>query len=229
VAALSSHDKYGRSTDITGTNMSDTVAAIFNASWGSTHTLTVEGVGKGYLLVGQLVYGEGITDGTYITEATETAVVTAQTFGNQTIRVLSIQYGSLRVGDEMSGDGVLAGTKVLSIDEGGGYSEYTQRVDLNSTGWITLTSAVTNSHDSVVFRAVNTGEGTYTMSRVQVDGGRGVSLKAAEPTVKRALNFHLIHSHTRVAQRVCPPGNFCLDGLRNKCPVGTFGNTTGRC
>ena len=241
-------------------------AAQFVASWGYTTQMRVHTLDSGFLRPGQLIYGAGITDGTTIIAATETAKINASTFGNDVVDVLSVFTGGVAVGDEVSGTGIPAGARVVSLASGGSLSPYTGRVDISGAGRFILSHPVTSAQTGITLRAINTGVGTYTISHVQVDKGEFVGLKSAgmtcppppsdilitekphalpmrnynlcdltcqfsnfitEPSIKRAVPHEKIHDHTRASQQVCPLGNFCQNGIRNKCPVGTFGNTTG--
>ena len=224
--ALSNADVLGFSSEISGTNLTSP-AAIFTASWGRTTHLHVSDVTSGVLWPGQLIYGRGITDGTVIVNAMETARVTASTFGNETVDILGVISGSISVGDAIFGTGIAEGTRVVSLETGGGYSEYTGRVDINNTGRIVLSHSVFSSQMGITLRTQNTGVGVYTISQVQNDNGVEVLLKSADMTIKRAVPHEKIHQETRSSQQTCPLGNFCRDGMRNQCPVGTFGNVTG--
>ena len=228
VALLSSKDIYGQSTEITGTNLT-TSDSEFIASWGS-NTLTVTSVTRGIILVGQYLYGRGITDGTRIIEATQTASFIGVTHANGTIQVLSVTSGSIRVGDILRGSGIPPSCRVSSIEEGGGISPYTGVYDLNTTGWIKASRQLNENAGTVrdvSITTINAAVGTYTMSQVQSDSGTGVTLKTADSSIKRAVYYEHIHRETRVDQRVCPVGNYCVDGLRIHCPEGTYGNSSG--
>jgi len=172
----------------TTASVTGTIGALVAASIAGT-TMTVSGVTRGTLAVGDSITGTGVPSGSVITAfgtgsggvgtysvSLGGATVTGSIAGT-TLTVTSVSSGTLAVGQTISGTGVTAGTTILSlgVDTTGGVGTYTvsasQTVASTTITAVVASTSITATGTTLTVTAVASG----TLIVAQILTGTGLT------------------------------------------------------
>ena len=139
----------------------------------TSNVLNVTAVSAGFVSVGDVVQGTGVTGGTtvtafgtgtggvgtYVVSASQLVASTAITTLSKTLRITAVSYGSIQVGQTVTGTGVTGGTTITALGTGtGGIGTYTvntaQRVASTALNLLkAVTFAATNGSSVIIVTA----------------------------------------------------------------------------
>jgi hypothetical protein len=150
----------------------------------TSNVLYVTAVSTGFVTVGDVVQGSGVTGGTtvtalgtgtggvgtYVVSASQLVASTSVTTLSKTLRITTVSYGSIQVGQTVSGTGITGGTTITALGTGtGGIGTYTISIAQRAS------STNLNLIKAVTF-AATTGSSVITVTAPSSDAFTGTSV-----------------------------------------------------